>query len=68
MVHQHIAFAQRREDALGRFPVSERGMGGRHEWPVLECWTVQAVDLPQRRQVEQPAHLDDVAGMHVELT
>ena len=28
---------------------------------------VHAVDLPQRRQVEQPGHLDDVAGMDVEL-
>ena len=28
---------------------------------------VHAVDLPQRRQVEQSRHLDDVAGMDVEL-
>ena len=28
---------------------------------------VDAVDLPQRRKIQQPRHLDDVTGVHVEL-
>ncbi len=67
MMEQHIAFAKRRENALGRLAVGEGGAGGGNERRVLERRPVDAVDLPQRRQVEQPRHLDDVTGMHVEF-
>ena len=67
MVKQHIAFAQRRENTPGRFAVGEGGIGGGNECPILERRPVDAVDLPQRRQVEQPRHLDDVTGVHVEF-
>ena len=67
MVHEHVAVAQRREDALGRFAFAERGRGRGHERRVLQRRAVDAVDLPQRRQIEQPGHLDDVAGVHVEF-
>ena len=67
VVHQHVAVAQRREDALGCLAFAERRRGGGHERRVLELGPVDAVDLPQRRQVEQPGHLDDVAGVDVEL-
>ena len=66
-MHQHITVAQRGEDALGRLALAERRRGGRHERRVLQGRTVHAVDLPQRRQVKQPGHLDDVARMDVEL-
>ena len=67
MVHQHVAVAQRGEDALGCLPLAERRWGGRDERRVLELGPVDAVDLPQRRQVEQSGYLDDVAGVDVEL-
>ena len=48
VVHEHVAVAQRREDALGGFPFTERGRGRRHERRVLQLRAVDAVDLPQR--------------------
>ena len=67
MMKQHIAFAQGREDALRCFAVGEGGTGGRNEDRVFERRPVHAVDLPQRRQVEQPRYFDDIAGIHVEF-
>ena len=67
VVHQDVAVAQRGEDALGRLPFAERRRGGGDERRVLELGPVDAVDLPQRRQVEQSGHLDDVAGVDVEF-
>ena len=40
----------------------------RNECGILQRRSVDAVDLPQRGEIEQPRHLDDVAGMHVEFT
>ena len=67
MMKQHIAFAQRREDAPRRLAVGEGGMGGGNECRIFERRPVDAVDLPQRRQVEQAGHFDDVTGVHVEF-
>ena len=68
MMHQDITFAQRREHALGCLPLTEGGMGGRHERPVLEVRTVERVDLEQRGQIEQARNLDHIGRIHVELT
>ena len=65
MVHQDVAVAQGGENALAG--LGERRMGGRHERPVLERRPVDGVDLPQRREIEQPGQLDDVTGMDVEF-
>ncbi len=67
VVHQHIAVAQRRENALRRFPFAERRRCRGHERAVLERGPVHAVDLPQRRQVQQSGDLDDVAGIDIEF-
>ena len=52
---------------FGRLAFAERRRGGGHERRILQLRAVDAVDLPQRRQVQQPGHLDDVTGVHVEL-
>jgi hypothetical protein len=66
-MHEHVPVAQRREDAFRSFPFTEGGRGGGHERWILQLRAVQPIDLPQRREVQQPGHLDDVTGVHVEL-
>ncbi len=67
MVHQHVALAEGGEDALRVLPVGERRVRGRDERLVLEVGPVDRVHRPQRGQVEQAGHRDDVGGIHVEL-
>jgi hypothetical protein len=42
-------------------------MGGRYERLVLELRPVEAVELPERGQVEQARHVDHVGAVHLQL-
>ncbi len=44
------------------------GGGGGNERPILERGPVDAVDLPQRREIQQPGNFDDISGRDVEFT
>lgn len=66
-MHQHVPVAQGGENALRRLAFAESRWGGGHERPVFECGPVHVVDLPQRRQVQQAGHLDDVARRHIQF-
>ena len=67
VVHEHVALAQRREDALRRLALAERRVRRRHERRVLQLLAVHAVQLAQAGQVEQAGHLDDVGRVDVHL-
>ena len=68
MVHENIPITQRREDALGCFPLAERRWRRWHEGRILQRRPVNLVDLPQRREVQQPGHVDDITGIDIEFT
>ncbi len=67
MVDEHVALAQGREHVGGVLALGQPRVRGRHERLVLELGPVDAVQLPQRRQVQQPGHLHDVGGGDLEL-
>ncbi len=67
MMYQDVAVAQCGEDALGGLALTECRVGGRDEGGILEVGTVDAVDLPQARQIEQSGDLNDVARIDIEF-
>ena len=68
VVHQDVAVAQPVEDAARHLAVGQLRVGRRDERAVLQIVAVAlAVDLPQRRQVQQAGHPQHVVAVHVEL-
>ncbi len=68
MVDEHVTLTQRREEigllSLGR---GEPWMGPPHVWDVLQLGTVEVVERPQDRQVDEPVNPHDLAVGDLQL-
>ena len=67
MVHEHVALAQRGEHVGGLLALGQPRVRRRHERVLLEVGAVGVVQLPQRREVEQPGTAYDVVVGDLEL-
>ena len=67
VVDEHVAVAQRREHRLRRLALGEARVRRRDEGLVLERRAVDVVDLPQRAEIEQARHAQDVLVVDLDL-
>ena len=67
VVYEYVTLAQRREDRLRGFAFGEAGVRSRNEWPLLQRRTIDAIDLPERTEIEQSRQPYHLVGLHVDL-